>query len=131
MGEKYELTYTRYADDMTFSGDHIPVKFISIVSDIVKNEGFQINSEKTSLLRNQTRKIITGISVSSGKPCIPREKKRFIRQQLYFINKYGIKSHMKRKHIDDPYFPLRVQGYLTFWKLIEPNNTFVKKIENK
>ena len=128
LAAKYGLVYTRYADDLTFSGEHIPVKFISIVSDIVSNERFEVNEDKTVIMRERNRKIITGVSVSSDKLCIPRAKKRWIRQQSYYIKRYGIRSHMKHKHIVDPFYDMRIKGYLAYWKSIEPENPFLKKL---
>lgn len=128
LAAKYGLVYTRYADDMTFSGEHIPVKFISIVSDIVSDERFEVNEEKTVIMRGKNRKIITGVSVSSERPCIPRAKKRWIRQQVHYIKQFGIRSHMKHKHINDPFYDLRINGYLSYWKSIEPDNSFLKRL---
>lgn len=128
LSAKYGLVYTRYADDMTFSGEHIPLKFISIVSDIVSDEKFEVNEDKTVIMREKNRKIITGVSVSSEKPCIPREKKRWIRQQTYYIKRYGIRSHMKHKQIVDPFYDLRINGYLAYWKSIEPESPYLKML---
>lgn len=131
LADKFELVYTRYADDMTFSGEHIPVKFLSIVTDIVANEGFEVNAEKTVIMRERNRKIITGVSVSSDKPCIPRAKKRWIRQQTFYIERYGLRSYMRRKHIVDPFYDMRMNGYLAYWKAIEPDNPYLHKLEKK
>lgn len=131
LAEKFDLIYTRYADDLTFSGSNVPVKFISIVTAIVEDEGFKVNDKKTEIKRKHNRKIITGVSVSSAKPCIPREMKRWIRQQMYYINQYGLKSHMKRCHLYDPFYALRMNGYLAYWKSVEPNNPYLIKCLNR
>lgn len=126
LASKYALVYTRYADDLTFSGNHIPVKFIEIVTSIVEEEHFTVNQEKTKILGPNCRKIITGVSISSGKTCIPRSAKRLIRQQAYYIKKYGINSHMRHCGINDPYFAMRFAGNMAFWKAIEPEHPYVK-----
>ena len=131
LAEKYDLIYTRYADDLTFSGSHIPIKFISIVSAIVEDEGFLVNDKKTEIKRKYNRKIITGVSVSSGKPCIPREMKRWIRQQMYYITQYGLKAHMRRCNIQDPFYALKMNGYLAYWKSVEPDNPYLIKCLNR
>lgn len=131
LAEKYGLVYTRYADDLTFSGQHIPVKFISIVTSIVEDEGFRVNEKKTEIKRKYNRKIITGVSVSSDKPCIPREMKRWIRQQMYYINQFGLKSHMNRCRLQDPFYALRMNGYLAYWKSVEPDNPFLLRCLNR
>lgn len=126
LASKYDLVYTRYADDLTFSGDHIPVKFIEIVTSIAEEEGFAVNQEKTKILGPSCRKIITGVSISSGKTCIPRATKRLVRQQAYYIKKYGIKSHMRHCEINDPYYAMRFAGHMAFWKSVEPDHPYVK-----
>lgn len=128
LADKFHLQYTRYADDLTFSGEHIPVKFISFVTDIVKAEGFKVNDEKTRIMRKHCRKIITGVSISSGKPCIPRAKKRWIRQQMYYIDRFGIKSHLKHLRVVDPLYALKMNGYISYWKSVEPYNNYIHNI---
>lgn len=131
LAERYGFVYTRYADDLTFSGDFIPVKFIESVSDVVIEEGFVTNPEKTKILGPWCRKIITGVSISSGRPCIPRTKKRLIRQQAYYIKKYGMKSHIRHCRINDPFYAMRFAGDMAYWKSVEPEHPYVKEYFKK
>lgn len=126
LSKKYDLKYTRYADDLTFSGTNLPVKLIEYITKIINNEGFTVNSKKTRLLDKGKRKIITGISVSSNKMTIPKKKKREIRQIIYYIDKYGIENHLNKKGMRDPIYLDRILGYLYFWNLVEKENTFLK-----
>ena len=126
LAERYGFVYTRYADDLTFSGDWIPVKFIESVSTIAVEEGFMINQEKTKIIGPWSRKIITGVSISSGRPCIPRATKRFVRQQAYYIKKYGMKSHIRHCKINDPFYAMRFAGNMAYWKSVEPEHPYVK-----
>ena len=50
LSNKWQLVYSRYADDMAFSGNYISTRFIKVVSDIVKDERFCINKSKTKLV---------------------------------------------------------------------------------
>lgn len=59
------IRYTRYADDLTFSGDFNPHFLISNISKFVYNEGFCINPQKTRIARSNTRQEVTGIIVNS------------------------------------------------------------------
>lgn len=52
-----------------------------------------MNSTKTRILRGNTRQEITGIVVNSHMQA-PRPYRRKIRQEMYFINKYGLDSHL-------------------------------------
>lgn len=125
--KKCGLIYTRYADDMTFSGKNIGNSFIYIVSKIVEEEGFKVNNEKTRLHRRKGRRIVTGISVNNSDPKISLDMKRDLRQQVYYVIKYGIKSHMYKRKIRDPFYIHSLYGKLQFWKWVEPQNPFLSK----
>lgn len=119
---KLGITYTRYADDLSFSGEHIGKSFIKYVNKIIQSEGFIVNQDKTKLLHNNSRKIITGVSISSGKPTIPKSLKRRLRKEAYYINKYGLEDHMAHEQIDDLKYYSRLKGYFAYWNSIEKDN---------
>ncbi|WP_101688595.1 retron St85 family RNA-directed DNA polymerase [Dysgonomonas massiliensis] len=125
LAEKHSLTYTRYADDITFSGYIIPNELINIISYIIEDEGFIVNNNKTRIARGNKKKIVTGISVNSEYLTIPRKKKREIRQAIYYIKTKGLSSHMENINNSDPIYIYRLLGYLNFWKFIEPENSYV------
>lgn len=120
--QKIGLHYTRYADDITISGNVIQLSHIRFIERIIKEEGFVPNLTKTKILGPKVKKIITGVSISSGKATIPRNMKREIRQQMFYIERYGLKGHLKHEHIKDPIFPIRLQGRFAYWKSVEPEN---------
>lgn len=129
LAKAYNLTYTRYADDLTFSGDDLPYeKILSEVFKQAKKEGFCLKNKKTRFLTENKRKIITGISISSGtKMTIPKQKKRELRQNIHYILKFGLKAHQQRINSTDPAYLERVIGYLNFWLSVEPDNQYVIK----
>lgn len=122
---KFELKYTRYADDFTFSGEILPVKLITYIEEIVADEGFVVNSSKTKLLNNKKQKIVTGISISSGKLTIPKKAKREVRKNVYHVLSKGLFEHQKNINSYDPIYLERLLGYLYFWFSVEPGNSFV------
>lgn len=121
------LAYTRYADDLTFSGNYIDYdELIDMVEDIVELNYFSIRTSKTRKLAPNKRKIITGVSISNGdKMTIPRSKKREIRQAIYHIKTKGLKNHLINQGINDERYVKRLLGYLYFWNHIESDNPFV------
>lgn len=119
------LSYTRYADDITFSGTHIPVPFIKAVTAEVKDYNLRINKEKTRRSGKGSRKVITGVSISSGKPTIPRTLKRDIRQKVHYILKYGLYDHLKHVESRDLLAGYRLMGLLAYWHSVEPENQYV------
>ncbi|MCI1785269.1 MAG: retron St85 family RNA-directed DNA polymerase [Bacteroidales bacterium] len=124
--KKFNLRYTRYADDLTFSGENISVKHIEYISKIVKEEGFNVNSNKTRLYKDGGRRIVTGISVADKVLKVPREYKRKLKQEIYYIEKYGLVSHIKKQKIKTPYYIESIIGKLNYWRSVEPNSEYVK-----
>lgn len=127
LAQRHGLTYTRYADDLTFSGDNLSKDaLLRSIEQIVEEEGFTLNRKKTRFLTEHKRKIITGVSVSSGKKLtIPKAKKREIRKNVHFILTKGLKEHQSHIGSTDPVYLKRLLGYLAYWHSIEPDNRYV------
>jgi RNA-directed DNA polymerase len=93
MAKRYGFVYTRYADDLTFSacGDSLGniANLMKGTRSIVKSEGFNINEEKTRLLRKSRQQEVTGIVVND-KVNVSREKLKRFRATLYQIEKDGL-----------------------------------------
>jgi retron-type reverse transcriptase len=69
LARSFGANYTRYADDLTFSGDERFLKslavFIPLVKQIVRSERFRINRRKCRVIRNNQRQTVTGVVVNS------------------------------------------------------------------
>lgn len=89
------ITYTRYCDDMTFSGSFDPGPVIEFVREKLAGQGFFLNEKKTVFVHDGQRKSVTGITVNE-KINISPSYKRKIRQEMYYCMKYGIRSHMEK-----------------------------------
>ena len=67
LAKRYGLTYSRYADDITFSSNHSVYakdgEFFKEFEDIVRSSGFKINEKKTRLQKRGSRQEVTGIIV--------------------------------------------------------------------
>ena len=119
---KHGLKYTRYADDMVFSGNEMDTEFLSVVNGIVNAEGFILNSEKTQFVWERSKKIITGVSISNGKLALPRKSVREIKQEAHFILKRGYWAHIEATGNRDPILIERLIGRIGFWLQIDPDN---------
>lgn len=128
LSEQCNLKYSRYADDMAFSGDKISVGFYKVVEKIVKQEGFRLNQRKTRLIRGKGRKIIAGVSVGGSSPMLPKNMKRKIRREVHLLLANGIMQQSFHEGVFDFQYIDRVAGRLAFWRSVEPNSAFV--IEN-
>ncbi|WP_444658412.1 reverse transcriptase family protein [Caproiciproducens sp. R2] len=92
------IAYTRYSDDMTFSGSFNPLALIDFVRRVLAENGFTLNDRKTRILNRGQRRKITGV-VANQKLQAPREYRREIRRELYYIRKYGWESHLAHENI--------------------------------
>lgn len=131
LSRKYQLTYTRYADDLVFSGNYIPHRFINFVEEILLAEGFLANKKKTKLIIGKGKKIVTGISISNDKLTIPRKTKRHLRKEAHFILRNGLQFHSEKVNHRDPIYLERLIGKYSFWNYVEPENNYVSETINK
>lgn len=83
LAKKRGLTYTRYADDLTFSGPEAEVKkLLGLVPKIAREEGFEINAEKTRLMRQSGRQVVAGVIVNKDMG-LSRKTRRKLRAALH------------------------------------------------
>ena len=88
--KKYKITYSRYADDLSFSSnDEITDNIISEISAIIETSGFKLNTKKHRLLKHYNRQTVTGITVNK-KLNVNRKYIRKIRAILHNIESYGL-----------------------------------------
>jgi hypothetical protein len=94
LAKSYNCTYTRYADDMTFSGkSSLPKK--DEIKAILKEEEFLLSERKFRITKPGQAHYVTGLSVTDKMfPRAPRAMKKVLRQELYYCKKFGIKEHL-------------------------------------
>ena len=88
--DKHEVSYTRYADDLTFSTNNqsfATSKFISEVFRIVVEHGFGVNKKKTKVLRPNMQQRVCGLVVNSSIH-VPRKFHNQIRGMLHRAETY-------------------------------------------
>ena len=93
--EENNISYTRYCDDITFSGDFDEKLVISFVKDELRELGLFLKSRKTAVIPKTKRQTVTGIVVNE-KIGLTKEYKNKIRQEIYYIKKYGIDGHLSK-----------------------------------
>lgn len=129
LAKKNGLHYTRYADDLTLSGDVIRPSLISCVKRIVEDTGFKLNEEKTRLYKRKCQRIVTGVCVSD-KLTVPREFKRSIKQEMHYIKKYGLIDHLEKTKCKKRHYCQSLLGRICFWLQVEPKNEFALQSKN-
>lgn len=86
------FTYTRYADDMTFSGSGEAAgrvgPLLKYLAEIVTAEGFTLHPDKTRVMRRGSHQEVTGLTVNEA-VAVPRETLRRFRALLHQIGRSG------------------------------------------
>jgi RNA-directed DNA polymerase len=97
--EKCNITYTRYADDMIFSANEMNVrKLIGYVRNVIQKQGLKLNDKKTKVLYRGRRQTVTGIVVNDKLQATKKYRQK-VRQEVYYIRKFGLENHISRAHI--------------------------------
>lgn len=116
------ISYTRYCDDMTFSGDFDEREIIGFVKDELYKLGLFLKNRKTAVIPNTKRQTVTGIVVNE-KINITKDYKKKIRQEMYYIKKFGIDGHLNRMGIADKEQYIRsLKGRVAFVLQAIPND---------
>lgn len=116
LARKFGVNYTRYADDLTFSGplDHKQAFGLTqAVRRIVEAEGFIVNAEKTKLLSQARRQTVTGAVVNHTLGLSRRERRR-LRAMLH-REALGKPLHDARKQ---PATRAQLHGKLAYLKML-------------
>jgi RNA-directed DNA polymerase len=127
LADRSSLRYTRYADDMIFSGNRISGNLPGLVCSIVKSEGFTINDRKTMLARDAQRLIVTGVSISAGRTRLPRGKRRELRALIHRTLSYNLLKPNVVQNPPDPQYLQRLLGSLAHWINVEPTSEYALK----
>lgn len=116
------INYTRYSDDMTFSMNEYNQELIRYIRINLYKYGLELNNEKINLIKNSTQQKVTGIVVNQKLQVDSKYRKK-IRQEIYYIKKYGIDNHLKRINIKDKNTYLKsLYGKILFILLIDNKN---------
>jgi retron-type reverse transcriptase len=88
---RHGVTYTRYADDLTFSSDDPEaIRAVRVVAKrIIAEEHFALNTAKTHLAERSARQVVTGLVVNDG-AAAPRELRRRLRAILHNAHRTGL-----------------------------------------
>jgi len=119
--ETYDIAYSRYADDITFSSN-IPIstEMLSNIISIIHQYGFELNEKKLRFKLSNRKQTVTGLTVNE-KVNIDRKLLKKIRAMLHDLTTNGIEQsvqrHFKVTNIEQRHkatFINRLEGYINF-----------------
>ena len=121
------LKYTRYVDDITLSGEVVSSDHVDEVASILSILDLELNQNKISFQRGK-KKIITGVSIGSGAPKLPRSMRRSYKNMAFHFLKNSEKPDFR---YPDPVYYERLVGKLNYWSTIEPDNIQVEVLKRQ
>lgn len=125
------ISYTRYCDDMTFSGDFDPQELVALVRWELHSRGFLLNGQKTRICRQGRQQCVTGIVVND-RLRIPLSYRHKLRQELYFCRKFGISGHLSRLRLDysEEQYIRQLLGRVNYVLSVEPTDIEMQRAKN-
>lgn len=127
---KRGINYTRYADDLSFSG-LTPLKVVQIIpmiKRIIEEENFRINPAKTRIAGLSRAKIVTGLVVANETVGIGKQKYKNVRAKIYYLTLSHEQNNTKLLH--------EVNGWLSYLKSVDKKRLnkakkYIKELSNK
>jgi retron-type reverse transcriptase len=110
--------YSRYADDLSFSGSHEAVRMLGVAKRCLDRIGLELDPKKTNIFRRGRRQVCTGLVVND-KVSIPRRVRRRLRAAVHAAEA-GRSTHWHGTPASLP----QLKGRLAFLQMIHPDEGF-------
>jgi hypothetical protein len=116
LAKKFAFTYTRYADDLTFSGEDVAAvyRLRTRAEAIIREEGYAVNPAKTSVARSGRCQRVTGVVVNEQLG-LSRQERRRLRAAIHRLAQGLAAGHAlvpERRHL---------QGKLAYLAMLNPD----------
>lgn len=82
VASRHGISYTRYADDLTFSGDDDVKKLLPFVQRVLADHGYALDAKKTQLYRRGRQQLVTNLIVND-KVNLRRTDRRRLRAAVH------------------------------------------------
>ncbi len=118
LARRHQFTYTRYADDLTFSGDNAKAvgRLLRSVRSVLQEEGFVEHPRKTKVMRRARRQEVTGVTVNV-KPAVSRREVHTLRAILHNAARFGLESQNREER---PNFAAYLRGRVEYVCMVDP-----------
>lgn len=115
------VRYTRYVDDLTFSGPLHTVHddLLESITTVLDGLDWTVNPGKTRFMRRGKPQYVTGLYVGdSAGPHIPRSMKRLLRREVYYASRFGLQNAEDRS--PTPIRQDRLNGWVHYAAHVDP-----------
>ncbi|WP_372445002.1 reverse transcriptase family protein [Microbispora corallina] len=98
IADEHDLVYTRYADDITFSGlspfdRRHAARIVRLARTAVHTTGFEVHDRKTHIVPPGARRIVLGLLVDGERLRLPRDTRARIDAHIYGAERFGLANH--------------------------------------
>lgn len=118
LASSFDATYTRYADDLAFSGDEQfarrILRFLAAVKRIAEDEGYALNDRKTRIMQRGGRQSVTGLVVNDHLN-LARADYDALKATLHNCRKHGPAGENRAAHPD---FRRHLEGRIVWLEII-------------
>ena len=126
------IAYTRYCDDLTFSGDFDPGQVIRKATAFLEAMDFSVNREKTRVFTRGARQEVTGLVVNE-KLQVPGKTRRRLRQEWHYCRMYGVEEHLKQTGLEESpeHYLERLAGRIQYVLSVDPENSVFGRMKEE
>ena len=121
LAKKYGMTYTRYADDLTFSSEIYSRrdvhKILRITGVILKSCGYSLNKKKKRIIRKHRRQSVTGIVVNE-RLNLSRPTRRWLRSVHHRLESGGNSTLSENEF----------NGWISYLRMVNPKDPLVTSV---
>lgn len=117
---KKGIVFTRYADDLTFSGifPNRVCKIIPTVKKIIEDEGFSLNDRKTRIAGTSKAKKVTGLIVNENSVGVGKKVYKLLRAKIHYLSKLETEAGINST--DGKNLFLHIKGWLSYLNSVDP-----------
>ncbi|MDA0833048.1 MAG: reverse transcriptase family protein [Planctomycetota bacterium] len=121
LARSFGANYTRYADDLTFSGPASFERglkiFIPLVTQVIRDERFRVHKQKRKILRQNSRQTVTGVVVNQNIN-ISRQQYDSLKAILTNCVRHGPATQNRLQHPD---FASHLRGKIAYVQQLNPS----------
>ena len=110
------VRYSRYADDLTFSGQEPAVWMLKPARTFLARLGYELDPKKTNIFRKGRRQIVTGVVVNE-KVNMARSLRKELRAAVDHRAR-GRKAHLHGRPLTDA----MLNGHLSYLRMLSPDS---------
>lgn len=119
LARKRGCQYSRYADDLSFSGQELNNKVTrEEVTSIIENNGFRVNRNKTKEKLRGQKQMVTGLTVTNGIH-VPKSYRKSVWMELHCCLKFGVKSHVQHQNNGKGFYKQWLLGRIMYVRSID------------